>query len=103
MVGVTKQVLNNAYGSENFQYDYFATIISDAQKVINNRSLFYNSASQEIDVISPNMLISQRSQFPLIKFSPSNLNNVWNNSNKKIFYRKFTKHPKNAANTIIDL
>ena len=94
MVGVTKQVLNKAYGNENFQYDYFATIISDAQKVINNRPLFYNSASQEIDVISPNMLISQRSQFPLIKFSPSNLNNVWDNSNEKNFLQKIYKTSK---------
>ena len=94
LVGLTKQVLHKTYNTNYFKYDHFQTIISDAQNVINNRPLFYNSSAQEIDVVSPNMLIAPNNHFPLLKYSPTSLESVWDQANQKKFLQEINRVTK---------
>jgi len=85
LIGLVKNVIFKAYGRAIYSYDEFITILSDAQNVINNRPLFYNESTQDIDVVSPNMLLSGGQHFPLIKFSDKNLENIYDKANDATF------------------
>lgn len=85
VVGIVKRVLNKTYGKSTFTFDQFRTILVEVQCVINNRPLCYNSSSQELDIISPAMLINQGSSFPIFRFNQNSLNNSWHKATDKQF------------------
>ena len=57
MIRTVKQCLFKAMGRNVPTYQEFVTLLSDVQKVINNRPLTYRSSENELDIITPNHFI----------------------------------------------
>ena len=57
MIRTVKQCLFKAMGRNTPSYQEFVTLLSDVQKVINNRPLTYRSSENELDIITPNLFL----------------------------------------------
>ena len=85
MVGVVKSVLYKAYGKSTHSFDDFRTILSEVQTVVNNRPLCYLPSSQDLDIVSPSMLLNKGSNMPLLRFNQQVIDNVWEHASDKQF------------------
>ena len=95
IVRLCKETLYKAYAKNTiFTFDQFVTTLADVQRIINNRPLCYNSTSQDLDVISPNMLLSYSNTFPLLKFSKHQLEQVWGEAKDSEFLTSINNHIK---------
>ena len=58
LVGVTKRCLSKVVGRRTLEYSQFLTLIKDAENVINNRPLLYESTN-ETNPLTPNLLLGK--------------------------------------------
>ena len=83
MVGLVKSCLYKAFGHYTYTLTQFYTLLSDCKMAINNRPLTYIPSENDLGVITPNMLLYNRTCFPLISISEQNLHKVWEESSGK--------------------
>lgn len=81
LIGIVKSSFYKTFGRKKLDYFNFITSISDIELIVNNRPLTYRSCQGELEILTPNHLISTRSQFPsLVLSSREELKFSWDNA-----------------------
>ena len=76
LIKTTKQALYKAIGRNIISFVNFITLLSDIQIAINNRPLTYSEKDNQLDIITPNKLISLHSHFSSLIISDSQVAEV---------------------------
>ena len=77
LIGTVKQCISKTVGRQQISYINFLTIISDAQKVINNRPLTYCSQEHTLEAITPNHLINPGRSAPSVIINKEHAEYAW--------------------------
>ena len=85
MVGVVKTVLIKTYGKSTHTFDDFRTILSEVQLVVNSRPLCYLPSSQDLEVVTPIMLLNKGNTIPLMRFDQRTIERAWENAGDRQF------------------
>ena len=73
LIKTVKQCLYKSIGRNTLSYVNFITLLSDIQLAINNRPLTYRDKDNQLEIVTPNSLISTYSSFPSLIISEENL------------------------------
>ena len=76
MIKTVKECFAKVIGRYTPYHSEFVTVLSDVQKVLNNRPLTYRSQENEVDVITPNHFLVGR-PIPSLLFGDLNLDPEW--------------------------
>ena len=76
MIKTTKECFAKVIGRYSPSHSEFVTVLSDVQKVLNNRLLSYRSQENEVDIITPNHFLIGR-PIPSLLFCDLNLDPEW--------------------------
>lgn len=91
MVGLTKTCLFKTFGCYTYPLLSFLTILSEVQLTINNRPLTYVSSEIDLEVITPNSLISMNKNFPRLRLDQENFIEVWKSTSSSEGLRDLAK------------
>ena len=69
LIKTIKKCLYKSIGRNTIDYLNFITLLLDNQLTVNNRSLTYRDKYNELDIVTPNKLISAQSYFPSLIIS----------------------------------
>ena len=76
MIKTVKECFAKVIGRYTPSHSEFVTVLSDVQKVLNNRPLTYRSKENEVDIITPNHFLVGR-PIPSLLFGDLNLDPEW--------------------------
>ena len=76
MIKTAKECFAEVIGRYSPSHPEFVTVLSDVQKVLNNRPLSYRSQENEVNIITPNHFLVGRS-IPSLLLGDSNLDPEW--------------------------
>ena len=76
MIKTVKECFAKVIGRYTPSHSEFVTVLSDVQKVLNNRPLTYRSKENEVDIITPNHFLVGR-PIPSLLFRDLNLDPEW--------------------------
>ena len=76
MIKTVKECFAEVIGRYTPSHSEFVTVLSDVQKVLNNRPLTYRSQENEVDIITPNHFLVGR-PIPSLLFGDLNLDPEW--------------------------
>ena len=76
MIKRVRECFSKVIGSYIPSHSEFITVLSDVQKVLNNRSLTYQSQENEVDIITPNHFLIGR-PIPSLLFGDFNFDPEW--------------------------
>ena len=76
MIKTVKECFAKVFGRYTPSHFEFITVLSDVQKVLNNRPLTYRSQENEVDIITPNHFLVGR-PIPFLLFGDLNLDPEW--------------------------
>ena len=76
MIKTVKECFAKVIGRYTPSHSEFFTVLSDVQKVLNNRPLTYQSQETEVDIITPNHFLVGR-PIPSLLFGDLNLDPEW--------------------------
>ena len=76
MIKLVKECFAKVIGRYSPSHSEFVTVLSDVQKVLNNRPLSYRSQENEVDIITPNHFLVGRPISSLL-FGDLNLDPEW--------------------------
>lgn len=60
LIGIVKSCFYKTIGRQTLDYFNFLTAISDIELMVNNRPLTYRSQQGELEILTPNHLLSTR-------------------------------------------
>ncbi|CAM1312777.1 Uncharacterised protein at_DN2450 [Pycnogonum litorale] len=83
LIKVFKQAFYKTIGRRIIPYHNFITTVSDIQLVINNRPLTYCTRSNDLDVVTPNHLMSPGVNFPNLILSEERVCNIWDQGSEE--------------------
>ena len=76
MIKTVKEYFAKVIGRYTPSHSEFVTVLSDVQKVLNNRPLTYRSQENEVDIITPNHILVGR-PVPSLLFGDLNVDPEW--------------------------
>ncbi|KAG1713941.1 hypothetical protein GQR58_002015 [Nymphon striatum] len=101
LVKIFKQVFYKTIGKRTIPYSNFITTVSDIQLILNNRPLTYCSRNNDIDIITPNHLISPGINFPSIILNEEQAEHYGNTIDDSVRVAQIRRHDGTTTTSAI--